>query len=69
MLAENDDWSKASNATQIAAVAAQVGAFALQPDGRDPALVVTLPPGAYTAQISGVGSTTGVALIEVYEVR
>lgn len=69
VLAENDDWSKASNATQIAAVAAQVGAFALQPDGRDPALVVTLPPGAYTAQISGVGSTTGVALIEVYEVR
>jgi hypothetical protein len=50
-------------------VAAQVGAFALQADGRDPAMVVTLPPGAYTAQISGVGATTGVALIEVYEVR
>ena len=69
VVAENDDWSKASNAAQIASVAAQVGAFALQADGRDPAMVVTLPPGAYTAQISGVGATTGVALIEVYEVR
>jgi hypothetical protein len=68
-VAENDDWSKASNAAQIASVAAQVGAFALQAGGRDPAMVVTLPPGAYTAQISGVGATTGVALIEVYEVR
>ncbi len=69
VLAGNDDWSKASNASQIAAIAAQVGAFALQPGGQDPALLVTLPPGAYTAQISGVGATTGVALIEVYEVR
>ena len=69
LLAENDDWSKASNATQIEAVAAQVGAFAMQAGGRDPALVVTLPPGAYTAQVSGVGATTGVALVEVYEVR
>ena len=69
VVAENDDWSKASNAAQIASVAAQVGAFALQAGGRDPAMVVTLPPGAYTAQISGVGATTGVALIEVYEVR
>lgn len=69
LLAENDDWSKASNATQIEAVAAQVGAFAMQAGGRDPALVVTLPPGAYTVQVSGVGATTGVALIEVYEVR
>ena len=25
-------------------------------------------PGAYTAQVSGVGGTTGVALVEVYEV-
>jgi hypothetical protein len=29
--------------------------------------VVTLPPGAYTAQVSGVGASTGIALVEVYE--
>jgi hypothetical protein len=47
---------------------AQVGAFALGGgSSRDAALLVTLPPGSYTAQVSGVGNTTGVALIEVYE--
>ena len=30
-------------------------------------IIVNLAPGAYTAQVSGVGGTTGVALIEVYE--
>ena len=31
------------------------------------ALIVSLPPGSYTAQVSGVNNTTGVALIEVYD--
>src|SRR6185436_10732198 len=35
---------------------------------RDAAVVATLPPGAYTAQVSGVGGTTGTAIVEVYEV-
>ena len=47
---------------------AQVGAFALAADSKDSALIVTLPPGGYTAQVSGVGGTTGIALVEVYEV-
>ena len=34
----------------------------------DAVLLVTLAPGSYTAQVSGVGATTGVALVEVYEV-
>jgi hypothetical protein len=29
--------------------------------------LVTLQPGVYSAQVSGVGGTTGVALVEVYE--
>jgi hypothetical protein len=45
-----------------------VGAFALATQSRDAALVATLPPGSYTAQVSGAGGTTGVALVEVYEV-
>ena len=32
-------------------------------------MLVTLPPGAYTVQVSGANNTTGVALIEVYEMR
>jgi hypothetical protein len=31
-------------------------------------MLVTLPPGNYTAQVSGANSTTGIALVEVYEV-
>ena len=34
----------------------------------DAAILINLAPGAYTAQVSGLGGTTGVALVEVYEV-
>ena len=30
------------------------------------AIVVTLPPGAYTAIVTGVGGTTGVGIVEVF---
>jgi hypothetical protein len=67
-LATNDNWSSGTNATEIAATAAAVGAFALASGSKDAALVVTLPPGAYTAVVSGVGNTTGTALVELYAV-
>jgi hypothetical protein len=35
---------------------------------KDSALLVTLSPGLYSVQASGVSNTTGVALVEVYEV-
>jgi hypothetical protein len=50
-----------------AATFAQVGAFALPANSPDCAFVATLPPGAYTANVSGVNATTGVALVEIYE--
>ena len=54
----------------IAAVAASVGAF-LWGDSPTPdsAILATLPPGAYTAQVSGASGDTGIALVEVYEVQ
>jgi arabinogalactan endo-1,4-beta-galactosidase len=53
----------------IASVAASVGAFTWSdPTSLDSALLVTLPPGPYTAEVSGAGGDTGVALIEVYDV-
>jgi hypothetical protein len=46
-----------------------VGAFALNTSSPDDALLITLPPASnYTAQISGVNNTTGIVLLEVYEV-
>lgn len=62
-MAENDNWDAA-----LAPTAAAVGAFALASGSRDAALLVTLLPGGYTAQVSGVNQTTGAALVEIYEV-
>ncbi len=45
-----------------------VGAFGLNPAHADSVLLVTLPPGNYTAQVSGLNGGTGLALVEVYEV-
>ena len=67
LVAENNDWG-ASNPSALASTARAVGAFALPSGSKDAALLVTLAPGAYTAQVAGVNGTTGVALVEVYEV-
>ncbi len=65
-LRENDNWN-ADTAANTAAFA-RVGAFTLPLDSKDAALLVTLPPGVYTAHVNGVNSSTGVALVELYEV-
>jgi len=66
VLESNSGWG--GNA-QISAAAASVGAFAWSSGTSvDSAILVTLPPGPYTAQVSGASGDTGVALVEVYEV-
>jgi hypothetical protein len=69
LIASNTGWSTSSNPSQIAAVAAAVGAFAFTSGSGDSAQIVNLSAGGYTAQISGVNATTGVALAEIYEVQ
>ncbi len=65
VVATNDDWG---GTAALKAAFASVGAFAFTLDtSKDAALVVELPAGAYTATVSGKNSTTGVALVEVYE--
>ena len=62
----NDNWG---GAAALTAAFNSVGAFALPgATSRDAALLVTLPPGGYSVQVTGVGNTTGTALVEVYEV-
>jgi hypothetical protein len=66
LLGGNGGWN---GDAQIEAAAASVGAFPWgDPGSADSALLVTLPPGAYTAEISGSSGDTGIALVEVYEV-
>ena len=65
LIAQNDDWSK-DDAAEIT----RLGAFAFSAGSKDAALVATLAPGGYTAQIadpSGSGTGTGVALAEIYD--
>jgi hypothetical protein len=38
-------------------------------DARESAIIATLPPGNYTAIVRGVNNTTGVALVEVYDLH
>jgi len=66
--ATNDRWSSDPAATAAAAAGARVGAFALPPNSEDAALLITVAPGAYTAEVRGKGGTEGVALLEIYEI-
>ena len=63
MIQENDNWDASAAATFE-----RVGAFQLPHGSQDAALLITLPPGSYTAQVSGVENSTGVTLVEVYDV-
>lgn len=64
-VAENDNWGSGS---EVAGAATQAGAFPFPVGSRDAALLVTLPPGAYTAVVEGVAGATGVGLVEAYDV-
>jgi hypothetical protein len=63
----NQGWNSVGG-TATAAIMSQAGAFALPAGSADSALVATLPAGSYTAQVAGANGTTGIALLEVYEV-
>ncbi|MCX6954759.1 MAG: NHL repeat-containing protein [Verrucomicrobia bacterium] len=64
-LDENDNWG---GTVELKAASRTVGAFDLDSDAsKDAALLVTLPPGVYTAQVTGANAGVGVALIEIYE--
>ncbi|MEY4816264.1 MAG: hypothetical protein RLZZ162_3337 [Verrucomicrobiota bacterium] len=64
-ITENDNWG---GDAQLMDAAASVGAFALADTAtKDAVLLVTLAPGAYSARVSGIGSSAGTAIVEVYE--
>ena len=65
-IATNEGWA---NSAAITTAAIQTGAFTLPSGSKDAAVLITLNPGAYTAQIkSAKNASSGVALIEIYEV-
>ncbi len=60
-IATNDDWQTGSQASQISS-----SGYA-PTNSNESALIATLPAGAYTAIVRGYNNSTGVALVEVYE--
>jgi hypothetical protein len=68
LVLENDNWVPAD--TELVAATTSAGAFSFGPGPNatnDSALLATLSPGTYTASVSGVGNTSGIGLLEVYD--
>ncbi len=60
----NDDWGGNPN---LRTAMSRVGAFPLSGDSKDAAVLMTLDPGLYSAQVVGAADSTGIALVEVYD--
>ena len=60
IISSNDDWRNAQEA--------EIQATTIPPsDDRESAVVATLDPGAYTAILAGKNGSTGVGLVEIYD--
>ena len=71
LIASNDNWRQ----TIIGGIITQNQVQDIQNSGQAPAdpsesaIIASLPPGNYTAIVRGVNNTTGVALVEVYDLH
>jgi hypothetical protein len=67
ILYSNTGWG--SKPVLLAAAASVYAQPVLEPGSADSELLVTLPPGSYTAQVAGESGGTGVALCSIYEAQ
>jgi len=80
LIAQNDDWQGPSDCSVACGVPEEIMATGFDPCQPNPgqetpppgcnqeaALLVTLPPGGYTVQLSGASGETGVGLFEAFE--
>lgn len=65
ILAYNAGWS---GDLVLSQTMSQVGAFGLANNSQDSAVVLTLPPGSYTANVTSSAGLPGIGLVEIYEV-
>ena len=69
LIASNDNWQT----TIIGGIITSDQVQDIQNSGRAPgdpresAIIADLPPGSYTAIVRGVNNTTGIALVEAYD--
>lgn len=63
LITSNDDWGDAPNSAEIGALSASIRPV----DIREPAILMTLEPGLYSTHLLGVGATTGIGNVAVYD--
>lgn len=68
VVATNTNWEDNSNSASIALTAASVGAQPFTAGSADSALMLFLPKGSYTVEVSSGDTTTGVVLAEIYRI-
>jgi len=73
VLATNDNWGTpaytgAATAAQLTAAFTASGAFALASGSKDSAIITNLGAGNYTMNVTGVAGSTGMAIVEVYDI-
>ena len=61
LLVANDNWEEAPNKDEI------IDSTIAPSNDRESAILITLPPNLYTAIVSGVNGTTGVGVVEAYD--
>src|SRR5256886_5899689 len=61
LITSNDNWKDSPQRSQIEGTVFQ------PTDDRESVILATLPPAAYTVILKGVGQTTGIGLVEVYD--
>ncbi len=62
-IAANDNWQNAPNRQEI------IDAALAPPNNSEAAILTTLSPGPYTAVVRGANNSTGVGLVEVYDLE
>ena len=67
-LASNDDWESGDDAYEVSQLQVDYNddGFAA-PDSKEPAVILDLSKGAYSILVTGVNNTTGVAVVEVFD--
>jgi sugar lactone lactonase YvrE len=67
IIATNDNWKTRPDGSSQEALIVSTGVAPT--DNRESAIYATLPAGHYTAVVRGAGSTTGIAVVEVYNLQ
>lgn len=66
LLRSNTGWTAGGAKADLLSAAQVTGAFPLEENSADCALLLTLSPGDHTVQVTGLGGGTGHVLVEIY---